>query len=330
MPAAGMSSNANPLHTGVRIPLPSDCQACWPTVQSQAMDIPRALVEQLLKTLTPGFSLVECRPLSRRVTALELAAPGQATRQLILLQHSLRDRQRIPHIARNEYNLLQILWEASLPVPRPLHLSSLPDMPFLITEYVDGEIRFTTDDLPGFCDKMADTLFAIHSLDLNRHDLAFLPSQDGLLRETLRQASCDELGIRGAISAALPYLKMNSVTLLHGDFWLGNLLWRGDQPAAIIDWEDAMLGDPLGNVGKCRLETLWALGEEAMELFTASYFARSSQLDPGALPYWDLWGALRLPHFASWTDDKQRIHRMQSQYRAFVKAAKHALQAAQK
>ena len=294
------------------------------------MDIPHTLVDEVLRPLMPGFSLVECRPLSRRVTALELAAPGQATRQLILLQHSLRDRQRTPHIARNEYDLLQILWEAGLPVPRPLHLSSFPEMPFLITEYVDGEFRFTTDDLPGFCTMLADTLFTIHSLDLNGHDLAFLPTQDGLIGEAMQQASADELGIHAAISAALPDAKKNSSALLHGDFWLGNLLWRGDQPTAIIDWEDAMLGDPLGDVGKCRLETLWVLGEEAMELFTASYFARSSQLDPGALPFWDLWGALRLPHFASWTDDKQRIQRMQSQYRAFVKAAMHALQAAQK
>ena len=308
----------------------SDCLATWPTVQSLVMDVPRALLEQVLTSLMPGFRLIACRPLSRRASELDLAAPDQARRQLMLLQHSLRDRQRIPQIARNEYALLQILWEADLPVPRPLHLSSIPDNPFLVTEYVDGEIRFTTDDLAGFCDMLAGTLFAIHSLDLKRHDLAFLPTQDGLLRETLRQASCDALGIRAAISAALPDIKKNSSTLLHGDFWLGNLLWRGDQPAAIIDWEDAMLGDPLGDVGKCRLETRWALGEEAMELFTASYFARSSQLDPGALPFWDLWGALRLPHFASWTDDKQRIRNMQSQYRAFVKAARHALQAAQK
>ena len=81
------------------------------------------------------------------------------------------------------------------------------------------------------------------------------------------------LGIRAAIPSAFPDIKKNSSALLHGDFWLGNLLWRGDQPAAIIDWEDAMLGDPVGDVGKCRLETLWALGEEAMELFTACYFA---------------------------------------------------------
>ena len=64
--------------------------------------------------------------------------------------------------------------------------------------------------------------------------------------------------------AAADSIQPNASALLHGDFWLGNLLWQGDAPGGIIDWEDAMLGDPLGDLGKSRLEMLWALGEAAM------------------------------------------------------------------
>jgi aminoglycoside phosphotransferase (APT) family kinase protein len=36
--------------------------------------------------------------------------------------------------------------------------------------------------------------------------------------------------------------------LLHGDFWPGNALWRDGALVAILDWEDAAIGDPLADV----------------------------------------------------------------------------------
>ena len=76
----------------------------------------------------------------------------------------------------------------------------------------------------------------------------------------------------------------NASALLHGDFWLGNLLWQGEALSGIIDWEDAMLGDPLGDLGKSRLEMLWALGERAMSDYTAQNLALNSELNLRALP----------------------------------------------
>ena len=82
------------------------------------------------------------RQLSPRVTLLEARAPDNQRRRLLLLQHSVRDRQRNPDIARDEYHLLRCLREAGMPVPRPLFLSVDGEAPFLLTEYVAGETRF--------------------------------------------------------------------------------------------------------------------------------------------------------------------------------------------
>ena len=86
-----------------------------------------------------------------------------------------------------------------------------------------------------------------------------------------------------------------------------------------------MLGDPLADLGKSRLEMLWALGAEAMERYTADYLALNDGLEASSLPVWDLWGAARLAHFASFAEDAEAAGRMKAQYDEFVEAALEAL-----
>lgn len=294
------------------------------------MNVSSQQLGDALAEIGASGDIIVVRQLSRRVTLLEARAPDQQPRLLLLRRHSLRDRQRNPNIARDEYKLLRRLRDAGMPVARPLFLRADGETPFLLTEYVAGESRFAPNNLSAFCEQLAQILSTIHSFDIAKHDLSFLPSQRNLIADELRSIAADSLGIGRAMASALPQIAMNATTLLHGDFWLGNLLWRGDELAAIIDWEDAMLGDPLGDLGKCRLETLWALGAEGMARFTASYIRRNPQLDLSALPFWDLWGALRLSHFADWTDDSDRVARMSGQYHAFVRDAIIALETPQK
>ena len=63
-----------------------------------------------------------------------------------------------------------------------------------------------------------------------------------------------------------------------------------------------------------------------MEVYTARYLALNPRLDASALPFWDLFGAARLAHFASFAASDDAAHRMQSQYDGFVGAALAALE----
>ncbi len=98
---------------------------------------------------------------------------------------------------------------------------------------------------------------------------------------------------------------MNKTGLLHGDFWLGNLLWDDDKLVAVIDWEDAKYGDPLLDLANSRLEISWAFGEDAMEHFTQFYLAYMPSLDLSQLPYWELCVAHQKPttDFDEWAED---------------------------
>ena len=44
--------------------------------------------------------------------------------------------------------------------------------------------------------------------------------------------------------------------LLHGDYWPGNVIWQDGRLVAVIDWEDACLGDPLADLATARVELL--------------------------------------------------------------------------
>ena len=257
--------------------------------------------------------LESVRRLSGRAFQLAVSRAEQVTEQLVLLTHSPADRVRNRDIARDEFRLLQTLKRAGLPVAQPLYLARDHAPPYFIVSRIPGSPRIAADDAPAFCRRLAEVLA--------RRDLSFLPRQADRLAEYLDAAATADERIRDAMRGAAHRIRSNGRALLHGDFWLGNLLWQGDRLSGIIDWEDAMLGDPLADLGKSRLEMLWALGEQAMAEFSARYLALNPQLDASALPFWDLWGAARLPHYASFAADASNAAAMRRQYDRFIQAA---------
>lgn len=293
------------------------------------MEISRRHLGRALAQIDPSYRLESVRSLSRRAFLIAVSGPEQATEQLVLLSHSGGDRLRNPAIARDEFRLLKTLRSAGLAVAQPLHLALDHAPPYFIAAYLPGSPRFAADEGPAFCRCLAELLSEIHALSLTQRDLSYLPRQADRVAEYLEAAGSADERIRDAMRSVADSIQPNASVLLHGDFWLGNLLWEGDKLSGIIDWEDAMLGDPLGDLGKSRLEMLWAQGEAAMREYSEAYLALNPQLDAGALPFWDLWGAARLPHYASFASDPGKVRGMRRQYDRFVQAAIDALDAGQ-
>ena len=293
------------------------------------MEISCSHLTRALAEIDPGYQLESVRQLRGRASLLIVRGRDGATEQLTLLSHSPGDRLRNPDIARDEFHLLQTLKRAGLAVAQPLYLAHDHEPPHFIAGYIPGSPRYTADDKPAFCRRLAALLSEIHALSLAQCDLSFLPKQADRLAAYLDATGPADARIRDAMRRVAQGVRPNASALLHGDFWLGNLLWQGDRLSGIIDWEDAMLGDPLGDLGKSRLEMLWALGEAGMRDYSNAYLALNPQLDAGALPFWDLWGAARLGHYAAFAGDPDSVPRMRRQYERFVQAAIDALTARQ-
>jgi aminoglycoside phosphotransferase (APT) family kinase protein len=115
-----------------------------------------------------------------------------------------------------------------------------------------------------------------------------------------------------------PFPQLNPPVLLHGDYWPGNLLWKNGQLVAVIDWEDAAIGNPLADIANSRLEILWAFGNDAMERFTRLYQSMAS-VNFTHLPYWDLCAALRpASKIAKWGLDAMTEKTMRERHKWFI------------
>jgi aminoglycoside phosphotransferase (APT) family kinase protein len=290
--------------------------------------------QRLAQTLVPGSHLLRTWILpggvSAQVTALELRQPDGRTHRLVVRQHGAGDLQHNPQIAAAEFRLLHLLHAAGLPAPRPYYLDqsgTLFPTPYIVLEYVEGAPEFAPADLADYLRQFAAQLARIHALDGAHPDWSFLPRQAQLTSEHLRArpTRADEAfgvaGIRETLAAAWPLPRGNGAALLHGDFWPGNLLWQEGRLVAVLDWEDAQVGDPLADVANSRLEILWAFGSAAMQQFTQEYQSRRP-IDFTNLPYWDLWAALGpAAKLAGWGLDAHTERMMREGLHEFIAQA---------
>jgi aminoglycoside phosphotransferase (APT) family kinase protein len=266
--------------------------------------------EQLVQQIAPRSTLLRTWQLkggiSAEMTALEIAGPDGQTRSMIVRQPGAAALEHNPHAARDEFKLLHLTQSLGLATPTPYYLDqsgTIFSTPYLVLEYIEGKPEFAPAHMAPFIIQLATQLARIHSVDCTHHDLLFLRRQAQGCPETLGErstnvdTSLDEGRIRDTLEALGPLPRRNASALLHGDYWPGNILWQDETLVAVIDWEDARLGDPLVDLAISRLDIGWIFGIEAMNAFTRHYQALMA-IDYTDLPYWDLCAALRFVRLA--------------------------------
>lgn len=282
-------------------------------------------IEQVARRIHPDATLLRvwalAGGLSAEMTAFEVVFPGGQTRRLVLRRFAQRRfAQRCPgdsaltvnpQAAAEEYHLLRVVRSAGLTVPAPVDLDesgAIFPTPYLVIEYVEGKPEYAPADPLEVARRMAVELAAVHRIDGARTDLAFLrPRSRGFVerwraRKPSQQPSPDERRVRAALEAVGDLPPSNPPALLHGDFWQGNLLWHDDRLAAVVDWEDAEIGDPLADLAITRLDIALIFGLPAVNAFTERYQAHSP-IRFAHLPYWDLFAALRAaPSLGLWAE----------------------------
>lgn len=285
-------------------------------------DVVPAQLSAVIQASFPGWQVVRAWPLSPlapgRVTGLDIARAG-AARRLILRQYGPPDTGW----AGTEFGLLRLLHAAGLPVPRPWHASGGS----LLIDHIDGDRVTDPPDLTAFTDGLATALAALHEVVMPRAGVAGLPDVlDAWALSSRTSARPDdalsEPVIRAALGRVWPPSASHPPVILHGDYWPGNTLWRDGALTGIIDWEDAMTGDPLADVAVARQELAWFFGPGAMSAFTARYRQLRPIVDVTALPAWDLRAALRpAGKLASWGLSASQQASMIAAHRQFVSEA---------
>jgi aminoglycoside phosphotransferase (APT) family kinase protein len=187
---------------------------------------------------------------------------GDGPRRFVLRLPPPGARPAGPADVVRQGRIMAALHSAGLPIPAIPILTADPVVdgrPFVLMEAVNGE----RIEKAGVKQKPLDiaasavhVLKQLHALPLDRTGIGDEPPV-GLNAEMLRwlwlmERAPEELTTRagelgGLLAARIP--NERPPTLVHGDFHYGNMLFRGAEVVAVLDWEIAQIGQPLLDLG---------------------------------------------------------------------------------
>ncbi|MEZ4450341.1 MAG: phosphotransferase [Nannocystaceae bacterium] len=247
------------------------------------------LLPTIIERLSPGAHVDGVRTLTGGVSSSVVAvdftrADGVRERVVVRRRGDHAWKPDTPGGIAREHALLGRLHALGLPVPRPRLLDPCGA---LVLDFVDGDPGPPAGLVEGPAEAqawpMAELLAAIHGAPID--GLPALPRRDDPRPELLAWLPAAP-GLAAALRRAGE--PRGPATLLHGDFWPGNLLWRDGAIVAALDWEDAAVGDPLSDLACARVEIECAAGEAVARAFADRYRLRSGA-DLSRLPVWDLY-----------------------------------------
>lgn len=236
------------------------------------------------------------------------ASPGEPALELIL---RVGDPGGLfsPYSSRPEYEALAALSRVpGLPIPKAYEHSDDPSIlgaPFVITQRVQGD----TPTPWGGADErgeaanqslghdFADALGAIHAFDWTGTPLAAwvkgsegpITPQTTALHETrywTRHANLGQGPTPPQMHYAMRWLEANApeaerITIVHGDYRVGNFLQHEGRITAILDWELVHLGDPHADLAWAGLRTFAAGTTRIGGLIEREVFHRRWQAKTG-------------------------------------------------
>ena len=222
-----------------------------------------------------------------------------------------------------EFRLIKAAFESGVRVPRPRWYatdSAVLGKPFFVMDYVEGvsigpkvirdpDLATARKRLP---EQLAQELATIHAIDIHTHELNFLdaptagqsPSHKAV--QDTRHA-VEKLNINNpALEYGLRWCEQNApdcdaITVIHGDFRIGNLLVGPEGLTAVIDWEFSRVGDPAEDLAWPTVRD-WRFGNGQLKLggfgdrepFIAHYEQVSQRtIDRKAVDFWEILGNLR-------------------------------------
>ena len=178
------------------------------------------------------------------------------------------------HDMAREHRVITALGGTSVPVPRTYGLcqdDGVNGSPFFVMEFVEGHIVRDARTAESALDlkarrrageSMAQTLAALHAVDVDEVGLGNFARREGYIERQLRRwyeqfcnsqvEGTDTAAIVGTVhdrlAASVP--AQGSATIVHGDYRLDNAVLGSDgEVRAVLDWEICTLGDPLADVG---------------------------------------------------------------------------------
>ena len=266
--------------------------------------------QQIIWAVFPDLQLVSLTPASAAFTNLVHilrceSEDGNAVRLVVKRMSDDPDPER----ATADFYGLRIARRHGIPAPEPLYLDrtgELLGLPGIVSGFVDGEQVANPEDVRAWTTDIARILLRVHDINLDAEDRRYIYDgrEMGLyFLEGHWPASMERHPLADPIFDAVCELRREirslRPTLLHMDYWPGNILWRKGRISALLDWDAASYGDPALDVAYFRMNMYLRGIKSAADMFLDFYESESGPVEN--LGFWELACAARpLPHPERW------------------------------
>ena len=230
-----------------------------------------------------------------------------------------------PYKASPEFRTLRALAGSGVPVPGVYGFSDDNEAfgaPFFICDFVTGDapIPWTHDGGPAFSEpvrrelavQFVSALAALHRFAWQGSEVEGIDGARDVQRAAIEQVDYWETNFARWSRAREPMLEWAAIWLrdhapvaprisvVHGDFRIGNFLVDAGRITAILDWELVRLGDPLEDIGWICMQAWRGRSPYMCHLFERDellegYAALTGfAVDPRAARYWEAFGTYKL------------------------------------
>lgn len=175
------------------------------------------------------------------------------------------------HAVDREFRVISALQTTDVPVPKTYVLcedESVIGSMFYIMEYMDGRILWdpvlpdakNNAERSAIYDSMNQSMAALHNVNVESVGLSDFGKPGNYFERQLarwtRQYRASETGTVANMETLLAWLPANmpeddgTVSLVHGDYRLDNMMFHATEPRviALLDWELSTLGHPLADL----------------------------------------------------------------------------------